>query len=56
MLDDSIKDGMSFSTLLGRLNETCPTLLLVRDKGGGLFGGIAHAPWRKTGSFYGEPG
>jgi hypothetical protein len=24
-----------------------------RDKGGALFGGIAHSPWKKTGNFYG---
>ena len=30
-----------------------PTLLLVRDKQGYLFGGYAASPWEKTGHFYG---
>jgi hypothetical protein len=25
-----------------------------RDKGGAVFGGIAHSPWKKTGEFYGD--
>jgi hypothetical protein len=53
-LFNSTKHGMSYSTFLGRLGEASPTLLLVRDKGGAVFGGIAHAPWQKTGTFYGE--
>jgi hypothetical protein len=54
LLFNSTKNGMSYSTFLGRLGEASPTLLLVRDKGGAVFGGIAHAPWQKTGTFYGE--
>eukprot|EP00878_Enallax_costatus_P007802 GHUV01008167.1.p1 GENE.GHUV01008167.1~~GHUV01008167.1.p1 ORF type:complete len:191 (+),score=52.00 GHUV01008167.1:406-978(+) len=45
---------MSFSTFTGRLGEAAPTLLLIRDKGGAVFGGIAHHPWKKTGTFYGD--
>lgn len=40
--------------LIGRLGEAAPTLLLIRDKGGAVFGGIAHHPWKKTGTFYGR--
>jgi hypothetical protein len=54
LLFNSAKHGMSYSTFLGRLGDASPTLLLVRDKGGAVFGGIAHAPWQKTGTFYGE--
>lgn len=54
LLFNSGKHGMSFSTFMGRLGEASPTLLLVRDKGGAVFGGIAHEPWKKTGTFYGE--
>lgn len=50
----SAKHGMSFNTFVGRLGEAAPTLLLVRDKGGHVFGGVAFAPWRRNGSFYGE--
>jgi hypothetical protein len=45
---------MSFNTFMGRLGpEAAPTLLLIKDKGGHLFGGVAGSPWRKTGTFYG---
>lgn len=30
------------------------TTELCRDKGGALFGGVAHSPWKKTGTFYGR--
>jgi hypothetical protein len=54
LLYNSQKHGISFSTFMGRLGEATPTLLLIRDKGGALFGGIAHSPWKKTGNFYGD--
>jgi hypothetical protein len=31
-----------------------PTLVLVKDKQGHLFGGYASEPWVKNGKFYGE--
>ncbi len=31
-----------------------PTLLLVKDKQGQLFGGYASEPWLKNGKYYGE--
>jgi hypothetical protein len=47
---------MSFNTFMGRVGaaEAAPTLLLIKDKGGHLFGGVAGSPWRKAGTFYGE--
>jgi len=39
---------------MGRMSGAAPTLLLVKDKGGRVFGGVAQAPWRKSGTFYGE--
>ncbi|WIA18905.1 hypothetical protein OEZ85_003577 [Tetradesmus obliquus] len=54
LLFNSARHGMSYSTFLGRLGQASPTLLLLRDKGGAAFGGIAHAPWQKTGTFYGD--
>jgi hypothetical protein len=39
---------------LGHQEMPSLMLLLVRDKGGAVFGGIAHAPWQRTGTFYGE--
>lgn len=31
-----------------------PTMLVVRDKGGQVFGGYASEPWLKNGKYYGE--
>ena len=31
-----------------------PTMLLVRNKGGQVFGGYASEPWLKNGKYYGE--
>lgn len=31
-----------------------PTMLLVKDKQGQVFGGYASEPWLKNGKFYGE--
>ena len=31
-----------------------PTLLLMKDKQGHLFGGYASEPWLKNGKYYGE--
>lgn len=45
--------GASFSGLLARVVDASPTLLLVRDKGGAVFGGIASSAWAKCGAFYG---
>ncbi|KAI8473847.1 MAG: TLD-domain-containing protein [Monoraphidium minutum] len=54
LLFSSAKHGASYSTFLSRLGDAAPTLLLVRDGGGRVFGGIAHAAWRKSGAFYGD--
>jgi hypothetical protein len=54
LLFNSSKHGMSFSTFMGRVGEACPTMLIIKDKEGHVFGGIAHSPWKKTGTFYGE--
>ena len=31
-----------------------PTMLVVRDKSGQVFGGYASEPWLKNGKYYGE--
>lgn len=31
-----------------------PTMLVVRNKGGQVFGGYASEPWLKNGKYYGE--
>ncbi len=59
LLFTSTKHGASFSTFMGALSSVgeegaAPTLLLIKDKGGHLMGGIAYEPWKKTGTFYGD--
>ncbi|KAF8064560.1 Meak7 [Scenedesmus sp. PABB004] len=54
LLFSSARHGASYSTLLSRVAGAGATLLLVRDKRGALFGGLAHAPWAKAGAFYGD--
>jgi hypothetical protein len=51
LLYNSSRHGVSFSTFMARVggDETAPTLLLIRDKAGAVFGGVAQSPWRKTG-------
>ncbi|KAG1668813.1 hypothetical protein FOA52_004907 [Chlamydomonas sp. UWO 241] len=51
----SQRDGRSFNTMMGRLAGCqAPSLLLVRDSQGYVFGGYAAAPWAKSGSFFGD--
>jgi len=45
---------MSFSTFMARIGQAAPTMLLIRDKGRHVFGGVAQQPWRKQGGFYGD--
>jgi hypothetical protein len=56
LLFGSARHGASFSTLLARLGDSAPTLLLVRDGEGAVFGGVAHSPWRRSGAFFGGAG
>lgn len=52
---NSDRDGKSFNTLIARMGAfQGPSLLLVRDKAGHVFGGYAPAPWAKQGTFYGD--
>jgi hypothetical protein len=55
LLFSSARHGASFNTFMGRVAGAAPTLLLVRDAGGAVFGGVAHAPWRRSGAFFGAP-
>lgn len=52
-LFSSSHDGESFSTLVGRIVGKGPTLLVVRDTGGHVFGGYAAQSWSIGPSFYG---
>ena len=46
--------GASFATLLSHMTRRGPTVLLVRDSGGHLFGGFAADSWEIGPSFTGK--
>lgn len=54
LLFHSNKHGQSFNTFMGKVAGKGPTLLLVKDKQGHLFGGYASDPWLKNGKYYGN--
>ncbi|DBA99854.1 hypothetical protein WJX77_006296 [Trebouxia sp. C0004] len=54
LLFNSNKHGQSFNTFMGKVAGKGPTLLLVKDKQGQLFGGYASEPWLKNGKYYGN--
>ncbi|KAK9795545.1 hypothetical protein WJX73_002969 [Symbiochloris irregularis] len=56
LLFNSDMHGASFNTFMGRAASRGPTLLLIKDKQGALFGGFALDPWAKNGQFYGQFG
>lgn len=45
--------GESFSTLLGRIIEQGPTVLIVEDNNGHIFGGFAPVEWKISPNFVG---
>ena len=53
LLFSSAAHGHSYNSLLMRVLDAGPTLVLVRDKQGYLFGGFAADSWHKNGQFYG---
>jgi len=48
------RDGTALSTLLRRARGLAPTVLLVRDGGGGVFGAFCPEAWRRAARFYGS--
>lgn len=46
--------GESFSTLLGRITEQGPTVLIVEDTNGHIFGGFATDAWKLSPKFVGD--
>ncbi|XP_074034548.1 MTOR-associated protein MEAK7 isoform X1 [Leptinotarsa decemlineata] len=46
--------GESFSTLIGRIVNQGPSVLIVEDKNGYMFGGFAPANWELSPKFYGD--
>ncbi|KAJ4705357.1 TLD domain-containing protein 1 [Melia azedarach] len=55
LLYHSSANGLSFSTFLGHVsNNKGPTVLLIKDKEGYIYGGYASQPWEKHSDFYGD--
>ncbi|XP_078155140.1 TLD-domain containing nucleolar protein isoform X1 [Carex rostrata] len=47
--------GLSFNTFIGNIsNGDGPTVLVIRDKEGYVYGGYASQPWEKHSDFYGD--
>ncbi|KAK9755306.1 hypothetical protein RND81_01G016900 [Saponaria officinalis] len=55
LLYHSSYHGQSFNTFLGNVsNDEGPTLLIIKDKEGCIYGGYASQPWEKHSDFYGD--
>ncbi|KAM7504984.1 hypothetical protein LguiB_003888 [Lonicera macranthoides] len=55
LLYHSSVHGLSFSTFLGNIsNDKGPTLLIVKDKDGYIYGGYASQSWERHADFYGD--
>lgn len=55
LLYHSAVHGQSFNTFLGKIsNDEGPTILVIKDKEGYIYGGYASQPWERHGDFYGD--
>ncbi|XP_071720389.1 uncharacterized protein [Rutidosis leptorrhynchoides] len=55
LLYHSALNGLSFNTFLGNIsNAEGPTVLIIKDKEGYIYGGYASQPWEKHAEFYGD--
>ncbi|CAN4109479.1 unnamed protein product [Withania somnifera] len=55
LLYHSTVHGLSFNTFLGNIsNDKGPTLLIIKDKEGYIYGGYASQPWERHADFYGD--
>ncbi|KAJ4977842.1 hypothetical protein NE237_008622 [Protea cynaroides] len=55
LLYHSAIDGLSFITFLGNIqNGEGPTVLIIKDKKGYIYGGYASQPWERRSDFYGD--
>lgn len=48
------RDGVSLHTLLRKAVNKAPTLLVFKDRGGGIFGCYAAERWRNSAAYYGN--
>lgn len=53
LLYTTSRDGISLHTLMRKAAGYAPTLLVVRDGGGAVFGAYVAEPWRTGTRFYG---
>ncbi|XP_054803130.1 uncharacterized protein LOC129306517 isoform X2 [Prosopis cineraria] len=55
LLYHSALNGLSFNTFLGNIsNHEGPTMLIIKDKEGCVYGGYASQPWERHAEFYGD--
>ncbi|KMT06682.1 hypothetical protein BVRB_7g158460 [Beta vulgaris subsp. vulgaris] len=55
LLYHSSYHGQSFNTFLGNVSvDEGPTLLIIKDTDGYIYGGYASQPWQKHSDFYGD--
>ncbi|XP_022767004.1 TLD domain-containing protein 1 isoform X2 [Durio zibethinus] len=55
LLYHSALNGLSFNTFLGNVsNHDEPTVLIIKDREGYIFGGYASQPWERHSNFYGD--
>ncbi|PON43705.1 Parvalbumin [Parasponia andersonii] len=55
LLYHSSFNGLSFNTFLGNIsNHEGPTVLIIKDKEGYIYGGLASQSWERHGDFYGD--
>lgn len=55
LLYHSSTNGLSFNTFLGKVvGVASPTIFIIKDKEGCIFGGYASQPWEKHSDFYGD--
>ncbi|KAL4560688.1 hypothetical protein LXL04_032841 [Taraxacum kok-saghyz] len=55
LLYHSALNGLSFNTFLGNISHAeGPTVLIIKDKEGYIYGGYASQPWERHADFYGD--
>ncbi|MED6192171.1 hypothetical protein PIB30_007703 [Stylosanthes scabra] len=55
LLYHSSVNGLSFNTFLGNVsNHQGPSVLIIKDKEGYIYGGYASQPWERHADFYGD--
>ncbi|GJP60982.1 hypothetical protein CLOP_g18193 [Closterium sp. NIES-67] len=55
LLYSSKLHGLSFNSFLGKVSSVPhPTILVIRDSAGAVFGAFASKPWERSSAFYGD--